>query len=411
MLRFLKKNMKDSRWRKILSIFALVLFVAMAASPLLEAKKPVPPPPPPVSPLAEDLQALVTEGNDLNTQLSGISLTADNLCDELYSANQAANAYINSITALHDGLSAPLSVDADILTALDDLSVVTLSLADEASALARDLGSLTRTAQMYDINDGLVAMLQLSDDIGTMADRILEMADNILDMADNIGTMADRIIATQELQNTNVALTQASILTTQENLLTLVSVINTSLYNADLQTLLDDGTFLAAQMSSIVLTPANMSTALAGLSGDAEAYMDSVVATDNLISGDTETSTLYINADSLTALMNLSIMTTSLGTALEGYAVAINGLAPLTSTPTLSDSMGSMLQLSYDIGVMADRILEMADVILAMADNIGLAADQILLIQQQQNINVAATQASILAAQEIMIALAVTYGL
>jgi len=91
--------------------------------------------------------------------------------------------------------------------------------------------------------------------------------------------------------------------------------------------------------------------------------------------------------------------------------VAINGLAPITSTPTLSDSMGSMLRLSYDIGVMADRILEMADVILAMADNIGLTADQILLIQQQQNVNVAATQASILASQEIMIALAATYGL
>ena len=32
-----------------------------------------------------------------------------------------------------------------------------------------------------------------------------------------------------------------------------------------------------------------------------------------------------------------------------------------------------------DIGVMANRILEMADLILVMADNIGLQADQILL--------------------------------
>ena len=406
MLRFPRKYMKYSGWLKILSIIALIFSATMAASPLLGARKP-----PPVSPLAEDLQALVTEGNNLTTQLSGISLTADNLCNELYSANQAANAYINSITAVNAGLSAPLTLDADILTALDNLSLVTLSLANEALALSGDLDTLALTAQMYDISDGLVAMLQLSDDIGTMADRILEMADNILDMADNIGTMSDRIIATQELQNSNVALTQASILTTQENLLTLVSVINTSLFNTNLQTLLDDGTFLAAYMSSIVLTPVNMSTALAGISGDADAYMASVVATDNLISGVTQTSTLYINADALTSFVNLSIMTTSLGTALQGYAVAINGLAPITSTPTLSDSMGSMLRLSYDIGVMADRILEMADVILAMADNIGLTADQILLIQQQQNVNVAATQASILASQEIMIALAATYGL
>ena len=60
---------------------------------------------------------------------------------------------------------------------------------------------------------------------------------------------------------------------------------------------------------------------------------------------------------------------------------------------------------------MAGRIGEQADLILAMADNIGVQSDQILLTQQQQSLNVAATQAALLQAQELMIGLIVAYGL
>lgn len=42
-------------------------------------------------------------------------------------------------------------------------------------------------------------ILGLSDDTGTMADRILVMSDNIGLMADRIGEMADRIVYTEEL--------------------------------------------------------------------------------------------------------------------------------------------------------------------------------------------------------------------
>jgi replication-associated recombination protein RarA len=73
--------------------------------------------------------------------------------------------------------------------------------------------------------------------------------------------------------------------------------------------------------------------------------------------------------------------------------------------------VGSILRLSDDIGIMANRILEQADQILKMADNIGLQADQIILTQQQQNLNVAATQAALLNAQQLMIGLIVSYGL
>jgi hypothetical protein len=66
------------------------------------------------------------------------------------------------------------------------------------------------------------AMLRLSDDIGTMADRIGEMADRILATELQIGIMADRILDTQMLQNQNVALTQANLLKAQENFNTLL---------------------------------------------------------------------------------------------------------------------------------------------------------------------------------------------
>ena len=90
----------------------------------------------------------------------------------------------------------------------------------------------------------------------------------------------------------------------------------------------------------------------------------------------------------------------------------VNGITELQSSfSTLANAMQSMLQLSNDIGIMANRILEMADLILAMADNIGLQADQILLTQQLQNANIAATQAAILSAQTTSIILIAGFGL
>ncbi len=53
---------------------------------------------------------------------------------------------------------------------------------------------------MYEMSNNMVnAMLQLSTDIGSMADRIGEMADRIVVTEDKIGQMADRIVATEEL--------------------------------------------------------------------------------------------------------------------------------------------------------------------------------------------------------------------
>ncbi len=65
------------------------------------------------------------------------------------------------------------------------------------------------------------------------------------------------------------------------------------------------------------------------------------------------------------------------------------------SDPTLCASLKSMLTLSADVGLMAERIREMGDQILLMSDNIGLQADQILVTQQAMNADVAATQTSV----------------
>lgn len=363
------------------------------------------------SPLAIDLQALVSEGNALNTQLSGTALATDTLCSDLLSANQAANSYVDNIAAVNAGLAAPLTLDADVLQAVEDLSAVVVSLGSQALRLSTDLDTLSRTADQITIAEGLSAMLVLSGDIGEMADRIGEMADNILVMADNIGAMADRILITQQIQNDNIALTQASILTTQSNVIALVAVVDTAVYNTELSSLLSSGNLLSLDMNSTPLTAFSMAVQLASIEVDVDALKSQVLALNDTISLNAATNTLYVNQDSLVTLANLSVMTASLATALEGYSVAINGLAPITSTPTLTDSMGSMLNLSADIGLMANSILQMADLILAMSDNIGMEADQILLTQQMQSTNIAATQLAILAAQDASIGIIAAFSL
>ncbi|MGV1100817.1 hypothetical protein ACUUL3_15575 [Thiovibrio sp. JS02] len=353
--------------------------------------------------LLDDMNTLVIEAEALDGQLKGITLAADSVCGPLVQANQAARNLVGSIALVDQSLAAPLQVDADVLSALAQLTFLNLSLANEGLRLATDLQYLSQTAQALTIKDGIVAMLQLADDIGAMADRIGEMADKILVMSDNIGLMADRILLTQEIQNQNVLLTQQSILQTQTNMLAVVSLVETGSYNLSLDTLTVEGQLLAARMAAVILNPLTMKTELAAVATDVHAFLGQVTTAYATIAQQSATSTMYINATTLTSLANLSLMLTSLATAVDGYVIAIDGLKNLTSSTTLSASLASLLQLSADIGVMANRILEMGDQILRMADNIGMEAEQILVSQQLQSANVATTQASILAAQNLAI--------
>jgi len=61
------------------------------------------------------------------------------------------------------------------------------------------------------------AMLQQSQNILVMANKIGSMSDRILIMSENIGDMADRIVETQKIQSKNIAHTQSNILQAQKN--------------------------------------------------------------------------------------------------------------------------------------------------------------------------------------------------
>ncbi len=357
------------------------------------------------------LQNLVTKLQALDTELAGIQLSADRVCAPLKQANQGVRDALNAVTAVDGSLSAPLQVDAATYDALDTLILTSLSIANEALRLSVNLQQLQGSTSSLNISDGLTAMLQLSDDIGTMADRIGEMADRILVMADNINTMADRIIQTQEIQSLNMRTTTQTLLQTQTNALTLVSYAETASYSLNYSGLYDNGMALYYRMQSVVLSPWNMKYELQAVAADVRSYLVQLQTFSDTVNADAAAGTFYVDAATLTQLYNLSVMLTFVSTAVDGYVVAIGGLQPITSTPTLSDSMQSMLQLSGDIGTMADRIGEMSDVILSMADNIGMVADGIVATQQLQSTNLATVQSSVLGAQQFVISLMVLRGL
>ena len=373
------------------------LFIAVATITLLSA--------PARADVATDLQALNTQATALQTYLEGVQLNADSatLCGPLVQANNLARDMVNSITAVDESLAAPLQLDADVLGGIEGLSNTTLSLANEALRLSVDLQSLSTAVDMITLKDALAAMLQLSTDIGSMADRIGEMADNILVMSDNIGLMADRILLTQELQNRNVELTINSILQTQTNTLALVSVVEDSSYDVDFARLISEGELLAARMSAVAFSPWTLDDQLAAVRDDVKVFLAELQSVQDALVNDSTMNTLDISYDALIQLGNLSLMLTSLAGAVDGYVIAIEGLQAFTSSATLADAMHSMLMMSADIGILSNTILQMADNILVMSDNIGMQADQIVLTQQTMNLNVATTQTAILGAQQMAI--------
>lgn len=349
--------------------------------------------------LLTDLQSLGSQASSLKTTLAAIQVTGDVACAAVADANQQARDLVAGLDAVTASLAAPLQVDADVLTAIDQLTVTGLGLANEALRLSTDLKTFAAAADSLTIRNGLNAMLQLSGEIGAMADRIGAMSDKILVMADNIGLMADRILETQQLQSDNLTLTVQSVLRTQTNALSLVQVVEDASYDLTIASVIENGNLLAAKMSAVVLSPWTMATKMAAVAADVKAFADQVRAFSQTVTADTSLSTTTVNATTMNSWVSMSAMLSGLTTAVTGYSVAISGLQALTSTPTLGDTLGSMLQLSGDIGVMANRILEMGDQILAMADNIGMQADLIVSTQGAMNVNVATVQGSLLATQ------------
>lgn len=361
--------------------------------------------------LATDLQTLLTEANNLKAILAATNLTADNICGPLKNASLASATHVDNIAAVDASLAAPVVIDTNILGSLDSLSSVYVGLGSEVVRLSTSLSGLTTSVDQLNTAEGISLILSLSDDIGTMADRIGEMADRILVMSDNIGTMADRIIITQQIQSTNLNLTLQNTLTAQTNVISLVAQLDTSIFNLDLLSQLSVTILLETDMQSVVLTAINSATELARIETSVATLKELVMNTSSIMNVSAAMNTMTINQESLITLTDLSGKMAALAIAVNGYAIAVDGLNAVSATPTLADSTGSILSLSSDIGEMANRIGEEADLILEMADNIGLQADQILLTQQLQSVNIATTESSLLNAQVTAINLIANYGL
>ena len=363
------------------------------------------------SALTADLQALVTQGNSVSTQLSASSLNITNSCSELDSAITSVEAFSAAVEAISNNLSAPLSLDDDSISALDDLSIVSANIASVLPVLSADISTMASGAELADIQAALDTMLLLSDEIGIMADRILEMADKILLMADNIGLMADRILLTQQIQSSNMALTQAFMLSTQENMIALSITVDTSAYNNTLNDLISTGNVLSLEMNNTQLTESNMNAELTDFESRVNAYRNSIVLIFNTINSDSSIASFYINSDTLTMLGDLSTVNSALAKSLNRYAEEISSVAAGTDNAVLNDSVYSMLRLSRDIGVMAGRIVEMGNKIYVMADNIGLMSVRIVETQELQQSNLNLTQSNLSTAQITTVSVISEFGL
>lgn len=361
--------------------------------------------------LTTDLQGLVSNLNTTRNQLAGVSFTSGSACLELGTVNTSIEGYIARLEQINSQLAAPLSLTTADLTSLDDLTNLARGMANDAARLSQDLRSIEGIYKLFEYRAALSAMLRLSDDIGTMADRILEMADRILAMAGNIGLMADRILITQQLQNGNIVQTQAAILATQQNMVALSDSLSSIAYNLTLGQLKLDTQGLATQMGGVTLTQTNMASQLAALETATSTLLTRTVALYTLVSTDSQGASHYINGDTLTLLGDLSVIHKALADALAVYANSINTLAPLTNNIVLRDATASMLRLTRDIGSMSDRIMEMADKIIVMADNIGVMSQRIVDTQSIQQTNIVLTQNSLLTAQGVTLTVIKNFGL
>ena len=116
-----------------------------------------------------------------------------------------------------------------------------------------------------------------------------------------------------------------------------------------------------------------------------------------------ETGTLQVTPQVLVSLNALTANQAALSretSRMGSGATLINFTSP---NGNLVATYATILRLSDDIGLMADRIGEMADRILVMADKIGEMADRILVTQRIQSANLALTLDAIMQTQQNML--------
>ncbi|HAK60493.1 MAG TPA: hypothetical protein DCO77_08945 [Nitrospiraceae bacterium] len=194
----------------------LIGIMALTASPAQAALDP--------GSFTADLNSLVAQGNELVATMSKTTLTAMNMGTGLSQLASSVSAYQQNVVSVYNTVasaSGTFSLTGEMLMSLQNLATINASLGSGTLGLSQMVVALAPVTFLTTLQSSMTTMLQLSTDIGVMADRILEMADAILVMADNIGSMADRILATQVIQNTNIALVVDATLQTQQNMILL----------------------------------------------------------------------------------------------------------------------------------------------------------------------------------------------
>ena len=361
--------------------------------------------------LTTDLQTLKTDLEQINSELVAFTFNQQNSCTQLGTLNTTIEDYMDSMEMVYQQMTAPLSITAEDMTSLDDLTTLSVNMAGEAVRLSWELRTLDDVADLFEYRTALSAMLRLSDDIGTMADRILEMADRILIMADNINLMADRILATQRLQYNNMAILQNSLLTTQKNMVALSDSLSTITYNLTLGQLKMFTGDLSDEMTAINLTNTNMATELQQLTQQTDFVFGKTIELFDWIIDNSTQMSHFVSGDTLDYLVDLSIMHKALAASIESYSNTMNQLAANTDSVILKDAIQAMLRLTADIGKMSNRIMEMSNKIIVMADNMGVMADKIVETEQLMQTNMILTQNSLRMAQDTSIAMMKTWSL
>lgn len=358
-----------------------------------------------------DLAGLVTRLQALDASVTVAAFSPPETCLDVGSLSTSVRDYVAAAEQVSARLSSPTHPTAADLDNLAQLGALSLHLALEAKLLSAQMRSVGGTYDLFEIRSGLVAMLQLSRDIGTMADRILEMGDRILAMADNIGAMADRILATQRIQSANLAATQAALLVTQQNMVTLTASVSTIGYNVTLGLVKSDGLGLSQQLRGLTLTSGNMGVQLGALAAITDGAMSRAVNLYGQVSQASQGATHEINGDTLTLIADLAPVHASLAASLEALSHAVQALAPSTDRAVLGDATRALLQLIKDVGVMSNRIVEMNDKIIVMADNLGAMSGRVVETQNLQQANLLLTQGSLRSAQRVTLSVIQTWGL
>ncbi len=175
-------------------------------------------------------------------------------------------------------------------------------------------------------------------------------------------------------------------------LITLLSVSNAyaaldpTTLTGDINNLILQGDELLVSIKGTSLTSVTMTSQLDTIETDVNNYQTSVTSLYDSVLVETRTN-ITLTDELLVAFQTLSTVTYSIAKANTGLSLQIAELASTTTLTTLDSSLTAMLRLSDDIGLMANRILEMANKILVMADNIGLMADRIIATQIIQSNN------------------------